>query len=487
MNRDILDPAKNRAPETMRSVHLMGVGGVAMGALAAALKKQGYQVRGSDRPLYPPMSTFLEQAQVPVLPGYRPEHLSPSPDLVIVGNVITADNPEALELARVGLPYLSLPQALAHFHLRHKIPIVVAGTHGKTTTTALVASALLAAGKRPGFMVGGLVGPDKLNFSPAVGEHFVVEGDEYDTAFFDKRPKFVHYLPRIGILTSLEFDHADIYADLTAVRAAFAMLVSEIPADGLLIAWGESDEVMAQAAKAACRVETYGRHPQANWRLVGAEPAGDGGALVSIVTPDGQTVAVRSPLAGEHNALNLAAALAALVASGLPVGQAARALESFPGVYRRQQVVGLVGGVTVVDDFAHHPTAVAETIKALARFGAPGWNPAAGRLIAAFEPRSNTSRRNVFQAQYATAFTGAARVYLREPALLEKIPTEDRFSSARLALELNEAGIPARAFAAPDELLQALLAELKPGDCCLVMSNGGFDGLIEKLLQGLAS
>ncbi len=482
-----LDPSLNHPPERIQSVHLMGIGGVAMGALAGALKRRGLMVRGSDNPLYPPMSTFLAEQGIPVAAGYDPANLEPRPDLVIVGNVIRRDNPEAQALARAGIAYLSLPQALAEFFIKGRTSIVVAGTHGKTTTTALIASGLLHAGRDPGFLVGGIMNQGGRNFRQGGGGHFVVEGDEYDTAFFDKRPKFVHYLPRIALLTSLEFDHADIYADLDAVRRAFDLLLAEMPAQGLLIAWGDSEEVRARVAAAPCPVLLYGRGSDCDWRLLAARPATEGGARLKVRTPAGRELDFYSPLAGVHNALNTTACLAALCAAGLEADQAAAVQEGFGGVKRRQEVRGVARGVVVVDDFAHHPTAVRETVQALAGFGVRGWRPGAGRLVAVFEPRTNTSKRNLFQDDYATAFDAAELVFLREPPGAEDLPPAERFSSARLAQALQARGLAARAFPDTDALLAALLSELRAGDLCLVMSNGGFDNLHQRLLDGLAA
>lgn len=467
----------------------MGAGGVAMGALAGALLRRGLKVQGSDRPLYPPMSTFLEDLGIPVAAGYAPANLDGSHDLVIVGNVIRRDNPEVERLAELGLHYLSLPQALAHFFIQDKTSIVVAGTHGKTTTTGIIASGLINAGQDPGFMVGGLMMPHGENFRDGGGECFVVEGDEYDTAFFDKRPKFVHYRPRIGLFTSCEFDHADIYADFAAVARAFAMFVDAIPSSGVLIAWGDSPQVMELAQKAACPVLSYGTGEDNAWRLLSALPAPDGGAQLKVRTPQGQNLDFFTPLVGEHNALNTVAACAALCAAGLAPGQAARVQADFGGMQRRQQIRGEAGGVMVVDDFAHHPTAVRETVKAAARFGLPGWKPASlgggGRLVAVFEPRTNTSKRNFFQDQYASAFKGADLVFLREPPDVEDIPQGDRFSSQKLAQALQTRGMTACAYPHTDQLLDALAAELKAGDLCLIMSNGGFDRIHQRLLERL--
>lgn len=480
-----LDPGLNKPPSELKSVYLMGIGGVAMGALAGALLERGLVVHGSDNPLYPPMSTFLEAKGIPVASGYRSGNLLPAPDMVIVGNVIRRDNPEVSALAEMKLPYLSLPQAVGHFFIRHKKSIVVAGTHGKTTTTALIASGLLRAGADPGFMLGGIMNQDGLNFHDGNGRHFVVEGDEYDTAFFDKRPKFVHYRPNVAILTSCEFDHADIYADFNAVRRAFNHLAAIMPDGGQLIAWGDSPEVMARTQKAKCKIITYGKGESCLWRLLEAKPAQDGGADIRLRAPGGEEIDFFSPLPGEHNALNTIAACAALCAAGLSLRQAAQVQAKFAGVRRRQEVRGKAGGVMVVDDFAHHPTAVYETGRALAAFGLPGWRPGTGRVVAVFEPRTNTSKRNFFQKQYAMSFDWADLIFLREPPGAEDIPTEERFSSQRLAEDLIKRGKEAWAFADTDKLLDILLNKLKPGDICLVMSNGSFDNLHQRLLAGL--
>jgi UDP-N-acetylmuramate: L-alanyl-gamma-D-glutamyl-meso-diaminopimelate ligase len=482
-----LDPALNFAPAKINSVHLMGIGGVAMGALAGALKLSGLKVRGSDNPLYPPMSTFLAEQGILVSTGYDPSNLNEKPDLVIVGNVIRRDNPEATALAEARIPYLSLPQALAEFFIKGRTSIVVAGTHGKTTTTGLIASGLMNSGRDPGFLVGGIMNQGQQNFRQGGGDFFVVEGDEYDTAFFDKRPKFVHYMPRIAILSSVEFDHADIYDDLNAVRRAFDMLVNEMPADGVLIAWGDSDEVRRRVEAASCPVLFYGKGGDCAWRLVAAEPASNGGSMLSVRPPDGGELDFYSPMVGEHNALNTTACVAALCAAGLSPSEAAKVQRSFGGVKRRQEVLGSARGVVVVDDFAHHPTAVKETLSAVARFGVPGWSPGSGRLVAVFEPRTNTSKRGFFQDDYAAVFSPADLVFLREPPGVEDVPETDRFSSAELASALAVQGTQAHAFPDTDTLLNALLAELRPGDLCLVMSNGGFDKLHQRLLEGLTS
>ena len=483
-----LNSSLNQAPANVKNIYLMGIGGVAMGALAVALKNAGFNVRGSDNPLYPPMSTFLEDRRIDVAIGYAAANLSapPRPDLVIVGNVMRRDNPEALELDRLHIPYLSLPQALRHFFIKDNLSLVVAGTHGKTTTTALLASALKQAGYNTGYMVGGLVGNNMGNFAacePTSQGCFVTEGDEYDTAFFDKRPKFVHYVPRVGILTSCEFDHADIYPDFNAVRRSFDMFTQSV--SDVLVVWGDSDEVMDRADTSKARVETYGWGRHNRWQLVKLSPASNGGMDIEFITPEQKVFQVFTPLVGEHNALNVLACLAALHSLGMDLTKAIQAQALFPGVARRLQIRGRIGGITVVDDFAHHPTAVHETIKAVAGFGLPGWNPEQGRLIAIFEPRSNTSRSRIFQKDYAAAFNEAQMVFLQQPASSQDIKAEDLFSAQELAADLSGQGINAHAFANSAELLAALLNELKPGDLCLIMSNGSFDNIHQRLLSSL--
>ncbi|MDR1396964.1 MAG: Mur ligase domain-containing protein [Desulfarculales bacterium] len=484
-----LDSPLNTVPAHVRHVYFMGIGGVAMGALAGALQARGYTVRGSDNPLYPPMSDFLAGRGIVYASGYQAENLSGGvrPDLVIIGNVIRRDNPEALACERMKLHYISLPQALRHFFIASNLSIVVAGTHGKTTTTALLAWILRQAGKKPGYMVGGLVGGGLDNFAPSEREAgvFVTEGDEYDTAFFDKRPKFIHYNPQIGILTSCEFDHGDIYADMRAVSMAFnsfARLTSRT-----LIAWGDSDEVMACAANTPARLETYGWAESNRWRLRQIKPAPAGGMDVYWSDPEGSHYCLHTPLLGEHNALNLLAAISALKAAGLDTETLITAQESFPGVARRLQERGAINGVMVVDDFAHHPTAVKKTIAALDTFGMPGWRRQSGRLLAVFEPRSNTSRSRIFQHDYAASFDQADLVFLRAPGRAEDTDPNNRLSVDQLAADINARSdtVKAQAFHDSDRLLAALLEQIRPGDLCLVMSNGPFDGLHEKLLQKL--
>ena len=475
----MIDPLLNRAPETIRHIHIMGICGTAMAALAGMLLQSGFRITGSDRQVYPPMSEFLTGLGIEICNGYAPENLLPRPDLVIVGNVITRVNPEALALAEARIPYLSLPQALAHFYIGSRTSLVVAGTHGKTTTSSLLASSLHRANLDPTFMIGGIVREFGGNFRIGNGQYFVAEGDEYDTAFFDKGSKFLHYQPRIAILTSIEFDHADIFADLGAIMATFRRFVRLIPSDGLLVACLDDPNVAEIAGEARCPVQGYGFAPDLTWSL------GDirikEGMTAFSVSHHGKhwgDMAVRLP--GRHNCLNSLAVTAVLHHIGVERQQIADGLANFGGVKRRQEVRGMAAGITVIDDFAHHPTAVRETLAALKAAYA------GRRLVAVFEPRTNSSRRAVFQQDYVRAFAAADSVLLREPLPLPGVAAEELFSSAQLADDLRRNGQgDVCSFPDTDTLLAHLEQSLRNGDVVAILSNGGFDNIHVRLLECL--
>jgi len=474
----VLDPANNRVPELVRHVHLMGICGTGMAALACMLQEQGLTVTGSDTGVYPPMSELLAAAGIPVREGYAAENLDPAPDLVVVGNVIRAVNPEAEALARLGLPYLSLPQALARLFLPGRVPLVVAGTHGKTTTSSMLATVLHTMGENPGCMIGGVVEAFGRNARLGGAPWFVVEGDEYDTAFFDKGSKFLHYQPQHAILTSVEFDHADIFADLDAVIATFRKFIALIPPEGSLTVCADEALASELAGEARCRVIRYGSHADADWRLLDCAAQGrDTRFSVEVAGLGVQQFMV--PMPGRHNVLNAMAVLALLHHVGLDLSSAGRALTSFAGVKRRQQVRGEVGGITVIDDFAHHPTAVRETLAAL-RLAYPG-----RRLLCVFEPRTNSSRRRVFQQDYLAAFDSADVVLLRRPVPLADLPPEAQFSSETLAEGLCGRGHDATCLPDTVAILASLAGELRPGDVVAILSNGGFDNIHERLLAQL--
>jgi UDP-N-acetylmuramate: L-alanyl-gamma-D-glutamyl-meso-diaminopimelate ligase len=475
-----LDPQNNRVPKELRHIHLMGICGTAMAALAGMLKDSGYVVTGSDEKVYPPMSGLLARAGISVMQGYRAENLEPRPDLVVVGNVIRAVYPEAQQLARLGLPYLSMPQALGHFFFSKNIkPLVVAGTHGKTTTSSLLASVLHQAGRSPSCFIGGLVEVFGQNYHIGTGDLFVVEGDEYDTAFFNKVSKFLHYRPYYALITSIEFDHADIFANLEEIKDSFRHFIRLLPPEGLLVACLDDPVVAELAAASPARVISYGSSGACSWRLGAVQVSG----LKSTfpVWKDGLLVGEFTlPMPGRHNALNALASLALLTELGLSQEEIRQGLLSFQGVQRRQQIRGEVQGITVIDDFAHHPTAVRETVGAL-RLAWPQ-----RRLLIVFEPRTNTSRRAVFQQQYESAFTGADMVLVRELLPLDPAAAPGgSFSSQQLAAALNRQGLPAQSFPDTQAILDFLLEQSQRGDVIAFLSNGSFDNIHVRLLEGL--
>jgi UDP-N-acetylmuramate: L-alanyl-gamma-D-glutamyl-meso-diaminopimelate ligase len=469
----------NAAPAQIKHVHLMGICGTGMAALAGMLQQSGYTVTGSDNHVYPPMSVFLSSLKIPVQNGYDGKNLQPIPDLVIVGNVITRKNPEAAALAEMGIPYLSFPQALAHFFIQSRTSLVVAGTHGKTTTCSLLATSLYKAGLDPSFMIGGIVRQFGTNFRLGGGKYFVAEGDEYDTAFFDKESKFLHYRPHVAIITSLEFDHADIFADLAAIKRAFRKFVALLPKDGLLVAHLDDPNVAEIAAEAPCPVQGYGLNPAHTWAMT--DLCAENNATRFSVLKDGSLWnSMKVNLSGRHNCLNSLAVCAVLDHLRVAPEAIKASLGSFEGVKRRQEVRGIEKGITVIDDFAHHPTAVKETLAGL-KSAYRGQ-----RLIAVFEPRTNSSRRAVFQRDYVLAFDAADLVLLREPIAIDGLSADELFSSKRLASDLvKERNLTAEALPDTEDILKRLVSLLRQGDVVAILSNGGFDNIHERLLEQL--
>ncbi|HET8761168.1 MAG TPA: UDP-N-acetylmuramate:L-alanyl-gamma-D-glutamyl-meso-diaminopimelate ligase [Nitrospiria bacterium] len=461
----------------IKHVHLIAICGTGMGSLAGMLKASGYHVSGSDQNVYPPMSTWLAEQGIVPYSGFAPEHLEGA-DLVIVGNAVSKANPEVVAMLERGLPYRSFPQALAEFFIRDRHSMVVAGTHGKTTTTALLAWVLTSAGRDPGAMIGGWAKNFDGNFRVGGGGVVAVEGDEYDTAFFDKGPKFLHYRPRTAILTSIEFDHADIYRDLAHVVSAFERFVELIPRDGLLVAAAGEETVARVAGRAASRVETYGFAAGSDWSAEGLS-AREGGVSFDVRYAGARFGRFDLPLIGRHNVLNALAVIAAAHGAGLDAREIAEGFRTFRGIKRRQDVVGVANDVVVMDDFAHHPTAIRETLAAV-KMGYPS-----RQLWAIFEPRSATSRRAVFQTQFAEAFDLADRVVIAEPFASEKLPVEQRLDAKRLVDDLGRRGVHAAHLANADDIVRTVAPQLAPGDVICVMSSGGFDGIHAKLLAAL--
>lgn len=475
----------------MKNVHLIAACGVGMASLAGMLREKGFRVTGSDANVYPPMSTQLENLGIRLSSPYAAENIPADAEAVVVGNAISRGNPEAEEAVRRGLPLLSMPQAVAEHFIGRLESIVVAGTHGKTTTSALAAWSLFALEDDPSFLIGGVPKNFPVSYRVGKGPRFVIEGDEYDTAYFDKGPKFLHYRPKVVLLTSIEFDHADIYRDLSHVRESFRRLAAILPPDGLLVACADYRDVVEIAAEARCPVVYYstkegvlgtdaeGRHAgRGGWSVRGTGEAE--GMTLFRMTRGEQSLDFRFPLPGLHNAANAAGVAIVLMRLGFPPARVASVFERFAGVRRRQEVVGEFGGILVIDDFAHHPTAVRETVRAV-RGRYPG-----RRIVAVFEPRSNTSRRKVFQREFTEALAEADSVIVAGVFGADKIPAEERLSPEDVVAGLLAMGRQAECIREVDDIVARISGSCRPGDLVLLMSNGGFGGIQDKLRQALS-
>ncbi len=460
-------------------VHLAGIGGVAMASLAAMLAERGFRVSGSDSGVYPPASEMLRASGISWREGFRAENLDDRPDFVVIGNALSRGNPEVERVLDEKIPYRSLPAVVEDVFLPGHRSLVVTGTHGKTTTTSFLAWILHVAGKRPNFLVGGLVEDFGKSYSLEGGAEFVIEGDEYDSAFFDKAPKFLHYHPDDLVITSLEFDHADIYPDFSSIVLQFQRLVNLVPRTGRIFAWSESPAVRSVASRAFCPVETYGFDPACDWRAVDLESSEQGSRFrVAHASRDLGEFAMR--LFGRHNVLNALAAIAVATSRGASPEAIRQALSSFRGVRRRLELRGESRGVLVVDDFGHHPTAVRETIAA-ARLRWPG-----RRVWAVFEPRSNTMRRNLLENDLADALATADAAILGAVNRSQLLSETERLDPARVIARIRQAGPPAWSFDSAAQIAEFLAREARQGDLILVLSNGSFDALCEKLLAPLA-
>ena len=471
-------PENNRIPENVKTVHLIAVCGTAMGALACMLKDLGYQVTGSDKNVYPPMSRFLEEKGVSVMTGFNRDHLSHRPDLVVIGNAVSRDNEEVLATIDMALCYCSMPQAVNRFSAAGKRQLLVSGTHGKTTTSAMLAWMLYAAGRDPSFIIGGILPNFMSNYRSGKGDCIVIEADEYDTAFFDKGPKFFHYTADAAILTSVEFDHADIYRDLDHVRDAFGRFISQIRPDSLLVSVDDDANVVDLVSQATCKRQTYGLQAHSDWRLgeIIVEPPQ---TRFQVFKNGDRFGRFTTRMIGVHNLKNTLATIAVADYLGLHSHDIAEALAAFKGVRRRQEIRGAKRGIVVLDDFAHHPTAVRETLAAVKDYFKDN------RVIAVFEPRTNSSMRKVFQQDYAVVFDPADRICIRKPSMLQKVPEGERFSSQQLVADLIKRGKHAFHFDDTEAIIDDLTRTSVPGDIILIMSNGGFDNIHERLLEAL--
>jgi UDP-N-acetylmuramate: L-alanyl-gamma-D-glutamyl-meso-diaminopimelate ligase len=462
-------------------IHLIGVCGTAMATLAAMLKRKGHDVQGSDQDVYPPMSEFLAAEGIRTLAGYSAEHISGDLDLIVVGNAISRGNPELEETLDRKIRYGSLPEAIREHFLWGARSIVIAGTHGKTTTTSLTGWLLTHGGADPSVLVGGIArnfGEHGSSYRIGRGRDFVIEGDEYDSAFFDKTAKFLKYLPDIAVINNVEFDHADIYADFDAVTLAFRRFVNLVPRRGLLLVGADSPAARALGANAFSRVQTFGTGDDVDWQAHDLEPAG--ASTRFKVRRNGSPFGVFDlPLVGTYNVRNAIAAIAVATEVGISPARIAEGLRAFAGVKRRLEVVGVADGVTVYDDFAHHPTAVAETLA-----GLRASNPDA-RIWAAFEPRSASSCRRIFQDDFARAFAGANEVLIA-PIFRSTLPESERLSVPQLVRDLHDQGLSAREAGSIDDIVTGIVDEHRRGDLVVLMSNGGFGGIHQKLLRALA-
>ena len=461
-------------------IHLIGICGTAMATLAAMLKRKGHDVRGSDQDVYPPMSDFLASEGIPTLVGYAPDHITSDLDLVVVGNAISRGNAELEEVLDRKIRYCSLPEAIREHFLWGARSIVIAGTHGKTTTASVTGWLLTHGGLDPSVLVGGIArnfGDQGSSYRIGQGRDFVIEGDEYDSAFFDKTAKFLKYLPDIAVINNVEFDHADIYADLDAVTLAFRRLVNLVPRRGLLLIGADSPGARELARTAVSRVQTFGTGNDVDWQAHDLEPAG--AATRFRVRRDGAPFgSFEVPLVGAYNVRNATAAIAVAAEVGISVERTGEGLRAFAGVKRRLEVVGIVDGVTVYDDFAHHPTAVAETLAGL-RASNPG-----ARIWAVFEPRSASSCRRVFQDDFARAFAGADEVLIA-PIFRSRLPESERLSIPQLVRDLHSRGQSAREADSIEDIVAGITREHRSGDLVVLMSNGGFGGIHQTLLRAL--
>ena len=466
--------------EAIRHVHLVAVAGTGMGTLACMLADRGFRVTGSDQAAYPPMSDQLRKAGIEVQKGFSPQHVQAErPDLVVIGNAVRSENAEARAVLEAGIPYLSFPDAVHHLFIRGKHSVVACGTHGKTTSTSLIGWILTHAGADPSVLLGGVAENLGGGFRLGEGEHFVIEGDEYDTAFFDKTPKFLHYAPRTLLFTSCEFDHADIYPSLAHIQDAFRELVALTPADGLIVAATDAPAVREVLQEARAPVQGYGFEEAADWKV--SDVAFDERVTRLNVWRNGERMGpVSVPLFGRHNVENVLGALAICHGLGIGIEASGAALAEFQGVRRRQELRGEVAGMVVIEDFAHHPTAVRETIAAVR-----GRYPE-HRLWAVFEPRTNTSRRRFFEDAYVDALAGADGVVLAGVYRADDIAEDERLRPERVVEALQARDIDACYKPDVDAIIEHLVRGRKGRDVALIMSNGEFGGIWERLLARLA-
>ena len=466
-----------------KHIHLIGICGTAMASLAGLLQQKGHRITGSDQAAYPPMSDLLRSLGIAIMEPFSESNLNPRPDLIIVGNAISRGNPEVEYMLDQKLPFTSMAAVIQQEFLPNRASLVVSGTHGKTTTTSMLAWIHHVAAQQdpqfsPSFLIGGVAENFGTSFQYQPGNRFLIEGDEYDTAFFDKGPKFMHYFPDALILTHVEFDHADIYRDLDAVKTAFRRLVNLVPRRGHIIAFDDSPHLRDCVQRALCPVEFYGAQPSSAWQVT--DLLQQGPSMYWSVLHKGQPWAsFQMNLAGRHNAFNATAAAALAFGEGIPVESIQQALATFRSVKRRLEVRAEFNGITIIDDFAHHPTAIRETLTAL-RASYPN-----ARLWAVLEPRSNTLRRNVFESELTQSLALADRILMAQVFKSEAVPQSERLQPENVITGLTALGIPAQLMPGVPAIVENIAAEARPGDVIAILSNGGFDGIYSKLPAAL--
>ena len=462
----------------IKSIYLIAICGTGMASLAGLLQKSGYLVTGSDANIYPPMSTLLKSSGIDIKPGYQRKNITDDIDQVIVGNAVSKDNQEVLAVQEKGIPYISFPEAIKKFYLKNQKSLVVTGTHGKTTTTALLSWVLHSAKRKPGFMVGGWMKNFDGNYAIPEGEFFVSEGDEYDTAFFDKGPKFLHYSPFASILTGIEFDHADIYRDLDHIKDSFRKFVNIIHPSGFLLAAFSDKNVQDVLTDASCQVETYGFSSSADW-VIGDYKFVSGKGYFTLSHQNVNVANFNLPMIGRHNIQNATSVAVMSLKLGLTTQEIQEGFHTFKGIKRRQEVLGVKNGVTVIDDFAHHPTAIQLTLEGI-KEAYPGQ-----RIWAIFEPRSATCKRKVFEDRLPKSFTPADLVIIADLFAPDKIDPKDRLNPELVVENINNDGGDAYFIPDTEALINKLITECRPKDVLLIMSSGGFSGIHQKLIARL--
>ena len=465
-----------RIGKEIKNIYFVAICGTAMASLAAMLKKQGYLVCGSDKNVYPPMSTFLKDQGIEVVEGFDESHLLPAPDLVIIGNAMSRGNPEVEAVLERKLAYMSLPEAMKEFFLRDRFSIVVAGTHGKTTTSSMLAWVLEKCGADPSFLIGGITNNFKQGFKIGGGKYFVIEGDEYDTAFFDKGPKFMHYLPDLVVLNNIEFDHADIYNNLEEIKRSFKRLINIIPRNGLLVAGGDDANVQELIPNAFCPVQTFGITKNVDWQAVNIKQHSNS-VDFELRYRGSVEASCELPMIGLHNVRNALATIAAGRFIGLPMQDILRAFHSYEGVKRRLELRAVVNRVRIYDDFAHHPTAIRETLDGVRKA-----NPD-NRIWAVYEPRSATARRNIFQKECVDSFSSADNIIIAPVHRPDKAGEDEVFSVTQLESDLRDLGKDARSLPSVNHIVDELADQLQRDDIVIIFSNGGFDDIHNKLIN----